>query len=129
MPSGRATDRPGLLTDMYHPDSAYVSWRAGLNGQTTFELFARRAPFGGSYLLVAGLEAALDFIRAFRYTDDDLAFLDQIRDYEPEFLEELRRLRFTGEVWAAYLILGGIFVIAGAFVWTLRSPRNEDANA
>jgi drug/metabolite transporter (DMT)-like permease len=35
----------------------------------------------------------------------------------------------TGEVWAAYLILGGIFVVAGAFVWTLRSPRNEDANA
>jgi drug/metabolite transporter (DMT)-like permease len=35
----------------------------------------------------------------------------------------------TGEVWAAYLILGGIFVIAGAFVWTLRSRRNEETNA
>jgi uncharacterized protein YacL len=35
----------------------------------------------------------------------------------------------TGEVWASYLILGGIFVLAGAFVWRLRSPRNEDANA
>jgi uncharacterized protein YacL len=34
----------------------------------------------------------------------------------------------TGEVWVSYLILGGIFVIAGAFVWTLRSPRKE-ANA
>jgi nicotinate phosphoribosyltransferase len=85
---------------MYHPDSAYVSWRAGLNGLTTFELFARRAPFGGSYLLVAGLEAALDFVREFRYADEELAFLDQIRDYEPEFLDELRRLRFSGEVVA-----------------------------
>ena len=35
----------------------------------------------------------------------------------------------TGEVWVAYLILGGIFVLAGAFCWTLRSPRTEDANA
>ena len=35
----------------------------------------------------------------------------------------------TGEVWAAYLILGGIFVIAGAFVWSMRSPRTKDANA
>jgi len=35
----------------------------------------------------------------------------------------------TGEGWASYLILGGIFVLAGAFVWRLRSPRNEDANA
>lgn len=100
MPPGRPAYRPGLVTDMYHPDSAYVSWRAGLNGMTTFELFARRAPFGGAYLLVAGLEAALDFVRDFRYTDEDLAFLDQIRDYEPEFLDELRGLRFTGEIMA-----------------------------
>jgi hypothetical protein len=35
----------------------------------------------------------------------------------------------TGEVWLSYLILGGIFVIAGAFCWTLRSPRTKDANA
>jgi drug/metabolite transporter (DMT)-like permease len=35
----------------------------------------------------------------------------------------------TGEVWAAYLILGGIFVLAGTFVWTLRSPRKKDAHA
>ena len=34
-----------------------------------------------------------------------------------------------GEVWAAYLILGGIFVIAGAFVWTTAPPRSKDANA
>jgi uncharacterized protein YacL len=35
----------------------------------------------------------------------------------------------TDSVWLSYLILGGIFVLAGAFVWTLRSPRNKDANA
>jgi len=100
MPPSRIVPRPGLLTDMYHPDSAYVSWRAGLNGMSTFELFARRAPFGGAYLLVAGLEAALDFVRDFRYTDDDLRFLDQIRDYDPAFLDELRALRFTGAIVA-----------------------------
>jgi uncharacterized membrane protein YqjE len=35
----------------------------------------------------------------------------------------------TGEVWASYLILGGIFVLAGAFCWTLRTSRNKEANA
>ena len=91
---------PGLITDMYHPDSAYVSWRAGLNGMTTFDLYARSAPFGGSYLLVAGLEMALEFVRDFGYSAEELGFLAQIRDYEPEFLEELRRIRFTGEILA-----------------------------
>ena len=66
---------PGLLTDLYHPDSAYVAWRAGRAPLTTFDLYTRRAPFGGPYLLVAGLEMALEFVRSFRYTDEDLAFL------------------------------------------------------
>src|SRR5919201_229399 len=91
---------PGLLTDLYHPDSTYVAWRANRNGLTTFDLYARRAPFGGAYLLVAGLEMALEFVRHFHYTDEDIAFLQQIRDYHPDFLESLRRLRFTGEILA-----------------------------
>src|SRR3712207_9302842 len=98
MPRSQVSYRPGLITDMYHPDSAYVSWRAGLNGMTTFDLYARSAPFGGSYLLVAGLEMALEFVRDFGYSADELGFLAQIRDYQPEFLEELRRIRFTGEI-------------------------------
>src|SRR5919199_413463 len=91
---------PGLLTDLYHPDSAYVAWRAERNGLATFDLYARRAPFGGAYLLVAGLEMALEFVRHFHYTDEDIEFLQQIRDYEPAFLDYLRHLHFSGEILA-----------------------------
>src|SRR5438874_12424364 len=91
---------PGLMTDLYHPDSAFVSWRTGLNGLTTFDLYTRIAPFGGAYLLVAGLEAALEFVQAFRYTPDELRFLAHIRDYDTAFLDELANLRFTGEILA-----------------------------
>jgi nicotinate phosphoribosyltransferase len=91
---------PGLLTDLYHPDSAYVAWRTGKLPQTTFDLYARSAPFGGTYLLVAGLEMALEFVRSFRYTDEDLAFLAQIRDYDPGFLNYLKGLHFSGEIMA-----------------------------
>src|SRR5579884_3990470 len=91
---------PALMTDMYHPDSAYVSWRTGLNGLTTFDLYTRTAPFGGAYLLVAGVESALEFVQAFHYTPDELRFLAQIRDYDSAFLDELAKLRFTGEILA-----------------------------
>jgi nicotinate phosphoribosyltransferase len=91
---------PGLLTDLYHPDSAYVAWRTGRTSQTTFDLYARRAPFGGTYLLVAGLEMALEFVRSFAYSAEDLVFLSQIRDYDPAFLDYLATLRFTGEILA-----------------------------
>ncbi|MDQ2904638.1 MAG: nicotinate phosphoribosyltransferase [Chloroflexota bacterium] len=97
----RAPDfHPGLMTDMYHPDSAYISWRSGHNGLATFDLYTRTAPFGGAYLLVAGLEAALEFVQAFRYTEEELKFLARIRDYDSAFLDELAQLRFTGEILA-----------------------------
>jgi nicotinate phosphoribosyltransferase len=91
---------PGLMTDMYHPDSAYVSFRTGRNGLTTFDLYSRTAPFGGAYLLVAGLEPALEFVQSFRYSPEDLRFLAHIRDYDAAFLDELAELHFTGEILA-----------------------------
>jgi nicotinate phosphoribosyltransferase len=91
---------PGLFTDMYHPDAAYVSWVTGRNGLTTFDLYTRTAPFGGAYLLVAGLETALEFVQDFHYTEDELRFLAHIRDYDAAFLDELAALRFTGEILA-----------------------------
>lgn len=91
---------PGLLTDLYHPDAAYISWRTGRNGQTTFDLFARRAPYDSSFMLVAGIETALEFVREFHYSEEDLRYLSQIRDYDPRFLDDLRNFRFSGEILA-----------------------------
>src|SRR5919201_1414129 len=113
---------PGLLTDLYHPDSAYVAWRVGRTATTTFDLYARRAPFGGTYLLVAGLEMALEFVRSFHYTDEDIAFLQQIRDYDPAFLEHLRTLRFGGEILA---MPGGSIAFPNEPLLRVTAPFNE----
>src|SRR5258708_37456805 len=80
---------PALMTDMHHPDSAYVSWRTRLNGLTTFDLYTRVAPFGGAYFLVAALEFALEFVQAFHYTPDPLRFLAQLPHSDSAFLDEL----------------------------------------
>ena len=90
----------GLLVDLYHLDAAYVSWRTGQNAAATFDLYTRSAPFGGTYLLTAGLEPALAFVRDFRYSEEDLAYLARIKPYDPAFLDELRRFQFTGEIVA-----------------------------
>jgi nicotinate phosphoribosyltransferase len=90
----------GLLTDLYHVDSAYVSWRTVHNDIATFDLFTRSLPFGSGYLLVAGLELAATFAREFHYRDEEIAYLQEVRPYEPAFFEELRKTRFTGELMA-----------------------------
>lgn len=90
----------GLTTDLYHLDAAYVSWRSCLNGSATFDLYTRAAPFGSGYLLTAGLEAAIDFVERFAFSEDDLAYLAAIKGYDAAFLAELGRLRFHGEMLA-----------------------------
>jgi nicotinate phosphoribosyltransferase len=88
------------MIDLYHVDAAYVSWRSGQNELATFDLYTRSAPFGGAYMLTAGLEPALAFLREFRYTEDDLAYLARIKSYDPAFLDALRHYRFTGKILA-----------------------------
>jgi nicotinate phosphoribosyltransferase len=90
--------RSGLLTDLYHVDSAYVSWRSGRNGLTTFDLYSRSNPFGSAYMLTAGLEMAVTFARSFSYSDDEIAYLKRVKPYEDAFYDELRQTRFSGEL-------------------------------
>ena len=89
-----------LYTDLYHVDAAFVAWANGLNGRSTFDLYTRRAPFGGSFMLAAGLGPAFDYIRTFRYADDDLAYLQRIKGYPAAFLDFLKGVRFTGSIEA-----------------------------
>ncbi|MGC4108297.1 MAG: nicotinate phosphoribosyltransferase [Thermomicrobiales bacterium] len=89
-----------LYTDLYHVDSAYVAWKTGQIGQATFDLYTRRNPFGGGFMLTAGLGPAIDYLRAFKYTWEDREYLERIKGYEPEFLDYLRDLQFDGEILA-----------------------------
>ena len=99
-PSAEAVwEDPGLWTDLYHPDAAYVAWNAGYNPDVTFDLVVREAPFRGAYLVLAGVNAALRFITGFHYGDRSLETLRTLGYPEP-YLEDLSSLRFTGDVAA-----------------------------
>ena len=92
--------RGALETDLYHIDAAYIAWKSGYNGASTFDLFTRSTPFGGGFMIAAGLELAGEHILEFRYTQDDLDWLRSIKDYDPEFLHMLANMAFDGDVLA-----------------------------
>jgi nicotinate phosphoribosyltransferase len=98
----REFQRPGgLLIDLYHLDSAYVSWATGRNPVCTFDLYTRDHPFGGEFLLVAGLALAAQQCIDFDFTSDEIDFLRTLRpSYDEGFFHILRNQRFTGDVWA-----------------------------
>lgn len=94
------THTTGLEIDLYHMDAIYIAWKSGTTGISTFDLFTRSAPFGGGFLLAAGLEFAAEHIANLRYTDDDLQWLQRIKGYDADFLDMLANLRFSGDVLA-----------------------------
>jgi nicotinate phosphoribosyltransferase len=91
--------RSPLVTDFYQLTMAQGYRRAGMHEHLAcFDLFFREHPFQGGFTVFAGLEEALRFLEGFRFTDDDVAYLREEGTFSAGFLDELRNLRFTGEV-------------------------------
>ncbi|MEJ7837501.1 MAG: nicotinate phosphoribosyltransferase [Thermomicrobiales bacterium] len=89
-----------LETDLYHVDAAYIAWRNNLTDTATFDLYIRSTPFGGGFLLFAGLQPAIEYVEAFAYSASDIDFLRSLDRYDTGFLTMLSGLRFTGEILA-----------------------------
>lgn len=89
-----------LVTDLYQLTMLAAYQRLGFGDEAVFELYARRLPDERGFLLVAGLEQALEYLETLVVTDDELAWLASLGRFTPAFLEWLGQMRFTGDVWA-----------------------------
>ncbi len=106
------TDRPlgerfALLTDLYQLTMAACYFEQGMADEATFSLFIRKYPANRGYFVAAGLAEALRYLETFRFTEDDLAYLESTGMFKRNFLDYLKGVRFTGEVYA--LPEGSIF--------------------
>ena len=91
---------PALFVDLYELTMAQVYYDRAMTGEAVFELTVRSLPDGWDYLIAAGLDRALDFLEALRFSEDDLAYLESLPQFDRTFIAQLRDLRFTGDVWA-----------------------------
>jgi nicotinate phosphoribosyltransferase len=89
-----------LLTDLYQLTMLHGYFAKQMEETAVFELFIRSLPEQRGFLLVAGLEQALDYLEQLRLTADELSWLAAGGRFSREFLEYLGQLRFTGEVYA-----------------------------
>jgi nicotinate phosphoribosyltransferase len=90
----------GLFTDFYELTMAQGYWKTGSRPRSVFEYFFRRHPFSGGYSVFAGLDPFLRELESFRFTDDDLAWLEGNGTFERDFLDYLASYRFSGDVYA-----------------------------
>src|SRR5437667_2325490 len=94
-----------LLTDLYELTMAFAYWKSGTaDKEAVFHLMFRQPPFNGGFTIACGLATVIDFLRAFHFTDDDLAYLANIPGFNKQplfdrpFLDYLRNLRFVCDV-------------------------------
>ncbi|MCF8106124.1 MAG: nicotinate phosphoribosyltransferase [Desulfohalobiaceae bacterium] len=95
-----STQHMELLTDLYELTMAAVYFQEGMYEPATFSLFIRDYPPNRAYFISAGLEEVLAYLESFRFTRDDLDYLDSTGLFSTDFLHYLHSLRFTGQVRA-----------------------------
>jgi nicotinate phosphoribosyltransferase len=89
-----------LFTDFYSLTMAHGYWKRKINQRAVFEMFFRRQPFGSGFSIFAGLEDLLDRIENFHYSEEDIAYLRELKVFDDDFLDYLSHFRFTGSLWA-----------------------------
>jgi nicotinate phosphoribosyltransferase len=89
-----------LFTDLYELTMAAAFFRQGMAEPASFSLFVRRLPPERAFLVAAGLEDALEYLRGFRFSGDALEYLRSLDRFDRGFLDYLGGLRFTGDVRA-----------------------------
>jgi nicotinate phosphoribosyltransferase len=91
-----------LHTDKYQINMMYAHWIHGtLRDRAVFDVYFRKLPFGNGFAVAAGLERVVKYIQGLRFGDEEIAYLrEQEENYKPEFLEELRSFKFTGNLHA-----------------------------
>ena len=89
-----------LLTDLYQLTMAQSYLQSKKSASATFSLFVRSYPPHRGAFVSAGLEHVLDFLQGFAFDREAIDYLTSTRMFAADFLDFLKGLRFTGEVWA-----------------------------
>ena len=112
-----------LLCDFYELTMANGYFELGKSDEISyFDVFYRKVPDGGGFAIAAGLEQVIDYIKALRFTDEDISFLRSKKLFSEAFLTYLKDFRFTGDIYA---VPEGTPIFPGEPIMTIRAPAVE----
>jgi nicotinate phosphoribosyltransferase len=90
-----------MLCDLYELTMANGYLAQGREAEIGyFDVFFRRIPDAGGFVIAAGLEQAINYVRELRFTEEDLAYLQSLRLLSYNFLHYLRHFSFSGDIFA-----------------------------
>lgn len=87
-----------------------------------FDVFFREIPDNGGYVLFAGLEQIIEYVKNLNFDDEDINYLESKKIFSKDFLEYLRNFKFTGTIWA---VPEGTVVFPNEPLITVKAPIIE----
>ena len=90
-----------MLMDFYELTMSNGYFVKGLKDQkVVFDMFYRKNPDNGGFVIFAGLEQFVKYVQNLSFTDRDIEYLRSKNLFCEEFLEYLRNFKFTGDIYA-----------------------------
>lgn len=90
-----------MLMDFYELTMANGYFKMGLkDNEVVFDMFYRKNPDNGGYVIAAGLQQFIEYIQNFHFSEEDIEFLASKQLFDQDFLDYLKTMKFTGDVYA-----------------------------
>ena len=89
-----------LTTDLYELNMVQAYLDRGEDHEAVFEFFVRKLPDRRGFMLAAGLEDAIDYLETMRFSDEEIAWLEDSGRFRKNLIDYLKGFRFTGDVHA-----------------------------
>ena len=87
-----------------------------------FDLFFREIPDNGGYVIFAGLEQVIEYVKNLSFDDEDIEYLKSKEIFSSDFLDYLRNFKFTGNIWS---VPEGTVVFPNEPLITVKAPLIE----
>ncbi len=90
-----------FLTDLYEFTMAYTYFKQNRHEEIVyFDMFTRKIPNQGGYLIFNGLSKLIETINNFKFTQDHIDYLYEQGFTDPKFLDYLLNLELNLDIWA-----------------------------
>ena len=90
-----------MLMDFYELTMANGYYSNGMSETVVyFDMFYRKNPDGAGFVIVAGLEQVINYIKDLKFTDENIDYLRGKKIFKEEFLMYLKNFEFSGDIFA-----------------------------
>ena len=87
-----------------------------------FDLFFRKCPDNASFVIANGVKKCVEYLTQFHFSDSDIEYLKSLNMFTNEYIEKLKTVKFTGDMWA---VEDGTVVFPNEPVITVKSTLLE----